>query len=76
MEQLSVNVVSSLSPRTGGAELEKELEREQLQTGYVGPTQATKRRTSRPMLWLGNISSLPYVIRTAVWPSSRKTSET
>lgn len=76
MELSAVNMMPKST-----AEVEKEMETERLvqsvQPSGSGFSQAAKRRASRPMLWLGNISALPYqVIRTVVWPSSRKTSET
>jgi len=69
-----------LMPKSG-AETEKDLESERLVPAAAAqaagvPPQA-KRRMPRPMLWLGNLSALPYqIVRTVVWPSSRKTSET
>lgn len=87
MDQL-VNVNVTLPPKST-AEMEKELEQSgALLSGGSGATApkapqtpgfpgGSKRpRASRPMLLLSNLGALPYVIRSAVWPSSRKTSET
>lgn len=63
-----------------GAEAEKDMESERLVPAAqqaAGAAPQAKRRIPRPMLWLGNLSALPYqIVRTVVWPSSRKTSET
>lgn len=64
MDQLAVNIGPHMPPKSS-TEMEKEALNEK------------SRRASRPLLLLSNLSTLPYVIKSAVWPSSsRKTSET
>jgi hypothetical protein len=82
MDQLSVSVGHALNlpaSSKSAAEMEKE-ELAQLVPGSGGKLSSgmalAKRRASRPLLWLGNLGALPYFIKSTVWPSSRKTSET